>query len=400
MMLAYGREVWLTSRRIRVYGLAFALFFSVVFGAQVRDSLWLRPGGQPLFLDFGVFFSMGREAVQGQAALTYLADSQGHFLPGFLEQITPVTFGWFYPPYFFLYLEPLSYLSPQQAFVAFMGFSILLYVSALVKIFPGTPTLAAVFGFSGFWINLIMGQNGFLSAGLAAWALLWLQHKPIRAGIMLGLLSFKPQLGLLFPLVLIIGREWRCFFSAAVTVALLTMASVWRYGFSSWLAWWSSLNRAQGFLLHGSVDYWMKIPSVLAWVRAIGGSIDMAYAAQALSAAAVLLALIWTWRSALSRPLKYTVLVLSSLMVSPYLFEYDLTWLALAGVWWAREVQLTGSHRIEQIMAVFLWGVPALMFLASRVSGVYFPIAQAGLLAAMAMLVWHGRRDIREMVHA
>ena len=51
--------------------------------------------------------------------------------------------------------------------------------------------------------NGLVGQNGFLTAALIDGTLYLMPVRPILAGICLGLLSYKPQYGLLFPLVLI-----------------------------------------------------------------------------------------------------------------------------------------------------------------------------------------------------
>ena len=69
--------------------------------------------------------------------------------------------------------------------------------------------------------NALVGQNGFLTAALIGGTLYLMPVRPILAGICLGLLSYKPQYGLLFPLVLIAAAQWRTFFSAAVTTVLM-----------------------------------------------------------------------------------------------------------------------------------------------------------------------------------
>ena len=63
--------------------------------------------------------------------------------------------------------------------------------------------------------NALVGQNGFLTAALIGGTLYLMPVRPILAGICLGLLSYKPQYGLLFPLVLIAASQWTVFFSAA-----------------------------------------------------------------------------------------------------------------------------------------------------------------------------------------
>ena len=55
--------------------------------------------------------------------------------------------------------------------------------------------------------NVSAGQNGFLTAALIGGMLSLMQKQPLLAGVCLGLLSYKPQFGLLFPIALIAARS-------------------------------------------------------------------------------------------------------------------------------------------------------------------------------------------------
>ena len=49
-------------------------------------------------------------------------------------------------------------------------------------------------------MNALVGQNGFLTAALIGGTLYLIPIRPVLAGICLGLLTYKPQYGLLFPM--------------------------------------------------------------------------------------------------------------------------------------------------------------------------------------------------------
>src|SRR6476620_6417894 len=85
-------------------------------------------------------------------------------------------------------------------------------------------------------INTMVGQNGFLTAALIGGTLYLIPIRLVLAGICLGLLSYKPQYGLLFPLVLIAASHWRVFFSAGATAILLAFVSWLAFGTESWQA--------------------------------------------------------------------------------------------------------------------------------------------------------------------
>jgi hypothetical protein len=379
-----------------LYGAAFGLFFLILYARGLYDSHWFHSGGSPWFLDYGVFLKMAHMADHGLAAFAYLTDLAGQHLAGFLDQREPVTFGWFYPPYFFFYLYPFSGLTPLASYGRFMGFSAALFCFGIYMTWPNRATLWALFGFSGLWLNLIFGQNGFLTAGLVAWGLYWLEKKPVLAGIAIGLLSFKPQLGVLFPLALVAGREWRCLFSALATVLFLVLTSLLVYGAGAWIAWAQALLRAQQELGQAGLEHLLKVTSYYSWVRQWGGSPTGAEMVQGGMAAGVAGCLWQVWRRPVPRSSKYALLILGALMASPYVLEYDLTWLAVWGVWWGRGL-VEKSHRWDRGLLVLLWTLPALTHEMTHWNWT-LPIAQFSLMTAF-WWTWRGTRKTPSFIN-
>src|SRR5207302_6879258 len=102
------------------------------------------------------------------------------------------------------------------------------------------------------FINALVGQNGFLTAALIGGALYLIPIRPVLAGICLGLLTYKPQYGLLFPIVLIAASQWRVFVSAAVTVTALAAVSSLAFGTESWQAFFQWVPMfSHAFLVEG-----------------------------------------------------------------------------------------------------------------------------------------------------
>jgi len=54
------------------------------------------------------------------------------------------------------------------------------------------------------------------------------------AGIFLGLLSYKPQFGILFPIVLLVSRNWRVLLSAAATTLICVLIATVAFGYQVW----------------------------------------------------------------------------------------------------------------------------------------------------------------------
>src|SRR5439155_23061223 len=117
-------------------------------------------------------------------------------------------FAWHYPPPF-VFAARLLGLFPYA--VAFIGW-------AVASVVPYLPVMRAIVGQPFGWLlaaafpvvltNTLVGQNGFLTASPIGGALYLMPMRPVLSGICLGLLSYKPQYGLLFPLVLIAASQW------------------------------------------------------------------------------------------------------------------------------------------------------------------------------------------------
>ena len=172
--------------------------------------------------------------------------------------------------------------------------------------------LLLALAFPAVFINLGQAHNGFLTAALIGAALVMLDERPILAGILIGCLAYKPQFGLLIPLVLIASGRWRVFAAAAATVALLALAVTFAFGIDVWSAFLASTKFTRTVVLEQGGTGWYKIQSVFSWVRMWGGGLALAYALQGAVMLAVAAALAWLWRSPAAYPLKAAGLLIGS----------------------------------------------------------------------------------------
>ncbi len=180
-------------------------------------------------------------------------------------------------------------------------------------------------------VNVGHGQNGFLTAALIGGALVLLDRRPGLAGVLFGLLSYKPQFGLMIPLVLVATGRWRAFGFAALTVAALAVASTIAFGPQVWSAFLASTEFSRVVVLEAGDTGWHKMQSVFSWVRMWGGSIGLAYALQRRRDR-----LCWPscWSGCgaaiariRSRP---ALLIIASVLATPYALDYDMMVLAPA----------------------------------------------------------------------
>ena len=190
--------------------------------------------------------------------------------------------------------------------------------------------LLLALAFPAVFINLGQAHNGFLTAALIGAALVQLDRRPVVAGVLIGLLAYKPQFGVLIPLVLAVSGRWRVFASAAVTLAVMTLAVTFAFGADVWSAFLATGKFTRTVVLEQGGTGWYKIQSVFSWVRMWGGGIALAYVVQAAVTVTIAAALAWLWRSRAAYPLKAAALLIGTLLATPYSLDYDLMLLAPA----------------------------------------------------------------------
>ena len=139
-----------------------------------------------------------------------------------------------YPPTFLVVALPTALLPYLWALLIWMTLTFAGYLLVLRKIIPRTETLWPALAFPGAFANLMNGQNGLLAFSLLGGALLTLESSPILGGVLFGLLSYKPPMGVLVPIVLAASGRWRAFFAAALTAIALAGISFVMFGAETW----------------------------------------------------------------------------------------------------------------------------------------------------------------------
>ncbi len=318
------------ARPVELVCFALVVAHATYLATAYLQGIWLvAPDGSGVPSDFVNVWAAGRMVFAGHAMSVY--DWPAHKLIEETAIGRPFNgyFGWHYPPTFLFVAAPLSLLPYAVAyafwvFATFPGY--LVAVRAIIGDRIGYLLAAA---FPAVLSNFIVGQNGFLTAGLVGGALVLLERQPVWAGVLLGLLTYKPHLGLLFPIALIAGGYWRAFFTAAIVAALMAAASLIAFGADAWQAFFANIGHtSQAFLSEGWADFG-KLQTAFGLTRSLGGSEALAWSVQvavALIAAGAIAAL---WRSRAADELKAAALGAGAMLATPYLYTYDLVVLAV-----------------------------------------------------------------------
>src|SRR5712671_4060350 len=358
-----------------------AVFFPTAFFAH----WWIfDENGLGIPTDFVNVWSAGKLVLDGHPALAYDWDIQKQVQVAVLGQSYQGNFAWHYPPPFLFVASLLAHFPYAVAFIGWAAVSLVPYL-AVMRAIVGRPFgLLLAAAFPVVLTNTLVGQNGFLTASLIGGALYLMPTRPVLSGICLGLLSYKPQYGLLFPLVLIAASQWSVFVTAAIVAVAMAALSWLAFGTESWQAFFHWLPMfSQAFLTEGRAP-WGKMQSIFALVRYFGGTEQLAWVFQWIMSGAVALLLALMWRSrSVSYPLKAASLAAGALLITPYLFLYDVMVLAIAVAFLVRIGLRQGFERHE---------LPALGLVAALL--LFYPLAGAptGFVATLIVTVLIARR--------
>jgi hypothetical protein len=369
-----------TERRIRFYGLGVAVAYALSLAWRLIHAQWvILPDGRLRCIDFGWMWLSGRFAVSGNAAQifdfsTFSAAQIALFGHDNCPWITPYV----YPPTYLFMTYFLGFMSYLIAFAVWVLVTLFLYGTAVYTIIPRRAAVIAALSPFFVAVNADFGHNGYITAALIGFSLASLERRPWLSGILLGLLSYKPQIGVLFPLALLASRNWRALASAAAATVTLGIAAALAFGSEGWVSFLHTLLDRQSTLSPDSAVP-LALHSVFGLLRWVETSTGVSWGGHLIVAAIVALTVWAVWAKPIPFSLKAAVLCIGSAMVSPYILYYDLCILSIAVAFLVRDGLMRGFLPGERIVilicfaALFLVQVPigpvvcaALFFLAAR----------------------------------
>ena len=333
----------------------------VVIAAAVYAADMLRTGassltdanGRPLGDDFLNYWSGAFLAWHGRAADVYNWPAYHAFQQSVVGAgVDNYFYG--YPPILLVLTAPLALLPYLPGLGVWLIASWLCFYRALVMAMPGRSALLLALATPAVFVNAYGGQNGVWTAALFGGGLCLIDRRPFVAGMLFGLMIYKPQLGLLIPVALLAGGQWRAIAGATISAGALVLASVLLFGPDMWRDFAHFVSVQRQVVLEDGTQSWHRMVSVFMLARRIGADPQLAYAAQIIAglAGAVVVALAW-FRDA-PAPIRNASLVLGTLLATPYLMDYDTVVCAFVAVWLMSPESLTKTPERQAMLAVSL----------------------------------------------
>jgi alpha-1,2-mannosyltransferase len=286
----------------------------------------LLASGQPVFGDFIAFWSAGRAALDGHAAHVHdvaLISEYSRAAVGGVGVVSP----WNSPPTFLLIASALATLPYPAAAILFLLASAALYLFAARKLLPDARALVFAATLPAAVYHLGTVQTGLLVAGVSALALVWLDKRPLTAGALVSLLVIKPHLAILWPVFLLLSGRWRAFAAACASAGLFVLIAGSVFGFESFVRFFDNLGASQELINANRIGT-PAFASLYASLLNLGAPMTVAAALHALGAVAAIGVAVLIFRRG-DRALGGAALCAATLLISPYLFFYDFTLLAV-----------------------------------------------------------------------
>jgi alpha-1,2-mannosyltransferase len=380
-----GEAPWLTRSRIFWYSTALIAGTLAVTAWVLSGHGMADPMGRPVGTDFLRLWTASYALLNGEERALYDPNAFFALERAVTQPPTPDFYVWNYPPSSLLITYPLALLPYLESLAIWLALGLAAYLAALWRIFPKPLTLWVGFAFPAVFWTVTHGQNSFLTTSLFCWGLLQLPTRPVLAGILFGVLTFKPHLGLLLPIALVSGGHWRVLAVAAATGVAFAAISVVLFGTGVWTDFLASTASTRSMLESGlNLGDYYKMQSVFAAARLLGSSEFVAYTLQALAALGAAAVVAWAWRRRSGdTDLKNAALMAATPLSTAFIFDYDLMLLAPAIAWLARRGITDEALPYERTALVAVFFAP----FVSRVVGMYTHLLLAPIFIVALVVV-------------
>jgi alpha-1,2-mannosyltransferase len=329
---------WLTARRLRAHGTILALCLWSFYVWNIATPGLRDRNGKLKGTDFLHLYTLGLIAAAHRGADLYDMNAQAALAAERVLEAAGIRYLPLYPPQVSVFLAPLAHLTYGWALILWWGWSAVIYGICCYSLWRACPNLRDCGGtvallavaFPAFYHLIAWGQTS--AAALACFTLMFFllrDRREFLAGLILGCLIFKPQLGLAAGIVFVSIGAWKTVLGAALSAVAQLSVGVLYYGMEPLRHWVRMLRNVQGVLpllepklyhTHSLRTFWSML---LPWP---GASFDL----YVLSAAVVLGLTVACWKRGGAVALRYSTLLLASVLVAPHLTVYDLVILAPA----------------------------------------------------------------------
>jgi alpha-1,2-mannosyltransferase len=284
--------------------------------------------------DFLHLYTLGSLGAAHRGADLYDMQAQATLAAQRVPEAAGIRYLPLYPPQVSILFAPLASFSYGWALILWWGCSAAIYAICCYSVWRICPRLRRYGGtvvilaaaFPAFFHLIAWGQTSAIA--LACFTLMFFllrDRREFLAGLVLGCLIFKPQLGVAAAIMFLSIGAWKTVLAAAISAAGQLSAAVLYYGIEPFRHWVRMLWNVRAALpllepklyqTHSLRTFWSML---LPWP-------GLSFGLYLLSTAFVLGLTIACWRRSQVMPLslRYSALLFASVLVAPHLTVYDL----------------------------------------------------------------------------
>jgi len=287
-----------------------------------------------------------------------------------------------YPPVYLLLVLPFAKLPVGWSLLLSQLAQFAVLAWAVRKLAPGKSWLFFLIGAvlcPAASNNVLAGSNAVLVTALIVGGIAVLDSRPFLAGMLLGVVIFKPQFFVLLPLALMAAQKGRALSGMIVCASGLVLASVLMFGPGLWLDWINVYLHPQQVAGVNGTDWghsWDE--SVSTCAALLGAPHWLATVAQML-AGAIAIAAVW-WAFQTEHRYRLAILLCAALLASPHVSNYDLLMLGVVALILVQALP-EGSRPLAVMLPLAAW-----------VAAIYNPprVMALGLLTPLLLLglIW------------
>jgi len=348
MQAAHGDD----KEAIRALSVLGAFFFAVAVIGYLVTASWradIPRDGTSLVVgrDFLNFWMYGRAAPAADPSRFYDVTEYNRALQALLGGGYPGQ-NWSYPPSLFFLAAPFGQLGYLAALIVWTLFGGAIFLAVARRHIADNRLLVALLLSPAAVLCVISGQSSLITAAMLVTTFAWLDRRPVAAGLLIGLLTLKPQLGLLFPVMLIASGRWRAFACAAITTLVIAGVTALVFGPQVWVDFATKGLAANNLVLADPERIATPFyPTIFMNLRGIDLPYSVAMAVQLFVSAAAAAAVAWAFRMRRDAdPIMLMALFLScSVAAVPYMLSYDTLVLTFAVLLLLGRGELDGAGR-------------------------------------------------------
>jgi alpha-1,2-mannosyltransferase len=393
--------LWLTSRRLRAHGLILGTALWSVYVWTIGTPGLLDRYGNLKGTDFLHFYTLGLLAREHQGTQLYDMRAQAVLAAAHVPQAAGISYLPLYPPQVSLLFAPLAHLSYVTALAFWCLISAGIYFFCCHWTWRAcdnlqshrTTVVILCAAFPAFFHLIAWGQTSALA--LLCFTAMYFclrSRRDLLAGVVLGCLAFKPQLGLAAAVVFLASGAWKVLIGAALSAAAQFLAGIPFYGnqaFHEWLWMIRNVRQVLPFLepktyqTHCLRTFWsMLIP----WS-------PIALILYAATAVLVLVLTISLWRRrSISLSIRYSELLFATVLIAPHLTVYDLVILTPAMLFLSDGLLAMPPKALAGKIGTALYGVYVLPLVGPLAIWTHVQLSVMAM-AAVLWLLWQQSRS-------